>query len=247
VRDQLSQRIKDTIIAQPENKGTGPGIFLPLIFLHGSYPEATVVIFPTDHYILGEEVFMNHIKSAGKKVEQNPFQWILLVSLPSKPEPEFGYILPNQDEIPKNAPTIKKVWRFIEKPGVSRARGLIKLGAFWNTFIMVFKTSTFLNGVASVKPDLFNAFLQIRWAIGTIKGKKVIHEVYGGLESVDFSKSLLEEIPCQTSICLSVLPITGVFWNDLGSEERPTKIIRKKGSNWKPANADNPQNSFWEG
>ena len=49
---------------QPANKETGPGILLPLMFIYKRCPHAIVAVFPSDHFVLEEDRFMNHVKLA---------------------------------------------------------------------------------------------------------------------------------------------------------------------------------------
>jgi mannose-1-phosphate guanylyltransferase len=55
VKRQISQRRQRTVIVQPENKETAPGLLLPLMHVSKRYPNSTVVIFTSDHFVLEEE------------------------------------------------------------------------------------------------------------------------------------------------------------------------------------------------
>ena len=46
---QIGGRPPDTVIVQPENKDTAPGVLLPLIYLYKRFPNASVALFPSDH------------------------------------------------------------------------------------------------------------------------------------------------------------------------------------------------------
>ncbi len=231
VKEQLFDREKETVVIQPENKGTGPGILLSTLLLENRYPESIVVIFPTDHFILEDEVFLDYVDQAFKMVEKNASKWILLGSEPFGPEPEYGYILPTKSSVREKISTAKKVWKFVEKPGIMEAQRLIECGALWNTFIMVFKTKTLLNFVSYINPNLFSLFLKIKKAMGTAREKEVLKEVYQCIGTLDFSRVFLEKIPFQNSISLFVLPMVGVFWSDLGSQDRLMKVLKERGFN----------------
>ena len=71
VRWQLASRPRGTVVVQPENKETGPGILLPLMNVYKRLPNSTVVIFPSDHFILEEKHFMDQLELACQAVEQN--------------------------------------------------------------------------------------------------------------------------------------------------------------------------------
>src|SRR3989338_8031683 len=51
---QLASRSRGTVIVQPENKETAPGLLLPMMHLHARYPDAIVAVFPADHFIVEE-------------------------------------------------------------------------------------------------------------------------------------------------------------------------------------------------
>jgi mannose-1-phosphate guanylyltransferase len=55
VKQQLCDRPSETIIVQPCNRETAPGILLPLLHVYQRDPQAIVAILPSDHFILEEE------------------------------------------------------------------------------------------------------------------------------------------------------------------------------------------------
>ena len=60
------------MILQPKNCDTLPGAFLPLTHVHARDPEATVVIYPSDHFIYPEEVFLEATARAVQVAEDLP-------------------------------------------------------------------------------------------------------------------------------------------------------------------------------
>lgn len=99
-RQQLSLLPRESVIVQPMNRGTWPGIMLPLARIYQHYPEATVVMFPSDHFILQEDVFLAHVVIAIHRVEEQPERMVLLGSPPDNPDPDFGYIIPRMPRRP---------------------------------------------------------------------------------------------------------------------------------------------------
>jgi mannose-1-phosphate guanylyltransferase len=45
VKRQLSSRPQGTVVVQPQNRETGPGVLLPLIYLSKRYPESNVAVW----------------------------------------------------------------------------------------------------------------------------------------------------------------------------------------------------------
>jgi len=225
---QLAARAERTVIAQPENKETAAGILLPLVHIYKRHPEATVAVFPSDHFIYEEDLFMSHVSIAFHAVERNPSLFVLLGLEPSEAEPEYGYILPNGAAEAKPAGfTIQRVSRFIEKPTVDTARALIAGGALWNTMVMVFKVKNLLDIVEKMNPELYAAFQEILAAIGTADEKNRTREVYRQLKTENFSTGILQKLPTSYPACLSVISVGGVLWSDWGLPRAIENVLKK--------------------
>src|SRR5574340_907679 len=53
-REQLRTVPTNNIVVQPSNRDTGPGLLLALLAVARRAPDATVAVFPSDHYV-GED------------------------------------------------------------------------------------------------------------------------------------------------------------------------------------------------
>lgn len=225
---QLAGRLEETIIKQPENKDTGPGVLLPLMHVYKRQPEATVAVFPSDHFVLEGDLFMKHVSLAFHAVERNPSLFVLLGIEPSEPEPEYGYILPKGDrEESSSGLTIRRVRRFVEKPDSIAARELILNGGLWNTMVMVFRVKTLLDIVRDVDRELYASFEEIRKAIGTRDETSRVKEIYRRLKPSNFSKGIIEPLPARHPSCLSTLAVRGVLWSDWGLPRSIERVLRK--------------------
>jgi mannose-1-phosphate guanylyltransferase len=227
VRQQLAGRAAATVIEQPENKETAAGILLPLIHVYKRYREATVAIFPSDHFVFEEELFMSHVAVAFQAVEENPSLMVLLGIEPSECEPEYGYILPNGAGDQPNSLTLQRVGSFIEKPSPEAAREMMAKGALWNTMVMVFKVKNLLAIVEKMTPDLYGAFQEILRAIGTRDEKSRVRKIYRNLDMENFSKGILQKLPMVQPASLSVLAVRGVLWSDWGLPRSIEAVLRK--------------------
>jgi mannose-1-phosphate guanylyltransferase len=224
---QLARRRSETIVVQPSNKETGPGILLPLAFIYKRLPEAIVALFPSDHFILQEERFMSYVTLAIQAVKHDPTQIILLAIEPHKPEPEYGYILPCENSGSAYRFGTRPVSGFVEKPRPELAVELVMAGALWNTMTMVFKLRTLWELVQRVHPALYANFHRILEAIGTAEEQRTVNDVYDGLQPVNFSKEITEKIADRHPKSIAVLPVRDVFWSDLGSRERVLQVVRR--------------------
>ncbi|HEY3302717.1 MAG TPA: sugar phosphate nucleotidyltransferase [Candidatus Binatia bacterium] len=227
VRRQLSAREYRNVIVQPENKETAPGLLLPLAHVYARHPNATVVVFPSDHFIVEEELFMAHVDLACRLVERCPDFLVLLGIKPDSPETDYGYILPGSELKPLAPLAVRPVLGFHEKPDLDGARELLAAGGLWNTMVMVCRAKTLIELVRSVSPRLHSFFQRIRRAIGTSSEREAVAKTYRSIESVNFSTGLLEVFARKHASRLLVLPVRGVTWSDWGSEPRLLGALKK--------------------
>jgi mannose-1-phosphate guanylyltransferase len=122
----------ENVIVQPENKGTAPGLLLPLLHIVRREPSATVVVLPSDHFVREEAVLARGLRQAARLARVDPQHVYLLGLVPDEIDPELGYILPDE----RAAMAATAVRQFIEKPSVGVARDLVQDGALWNVFIL---------------------------------------------------------------------------------------------------------------
>lgn len=222
VRRQIKNRHRHTVILQPINRETGPGLLLPLMHLIKYYPNSTVAIFPSDHFVLQESLFMTYVRQAFEEVEQFPTKIVFLGVKPSAPEQEYGYILPEGPELDSQIPGVKA---FVEKPAPRIAAQIMSLGGLWNTMVMVFKPEVLLHLVSLSAPELFFSFQQIFLSLGTGREALTIEKVYRQMPPLNFSKDLIEGLDLYSRNQLSVVPMEDVLWSDWGSEDRIVEVL----------------------
>jgi mannose-1-phosphate guanylyltransferase len=227
---QLAYRTPGTVIVQPENKDTGLGILLPLTYLHKRCPDATVAVFPSDHFILEEDRFIDHVRLAAYAVDHNPSQIVLLAVEAQRAEPDYGYVVFADESGQIDLYGCRKVAHFVEKPGAADARVLVAGGALWNTMIMVFRVETLLHHIQTLFPDVARQFRSFAPRIGTVAEKDNVRQIYRDLSSLNFSKDILEKIAVHAPRAVIVLPVLQVSWSDWGTCDRLSKTLRQLGA-----------------
>ena len=230
VRRQIASRPRECIIIQPQNKDTGAGILLPLMHLHKRDPTAIVTVFPSDHFILEEDLFMRHVERAFRIVESDGARIVLLGTEPNEPDPEYGYILYGGRIDNSDLDGGRTVEMFVEKPSADAAKMIIRKGALWNTLVFVVTCKTLLQAIKRATPELYRSFEPIQDAIGTPDEQRVIERVYQKLPSLNFSKGVLETLSYENRQNLRVLPVRGVTWKDWGTSDRLSKTLRQLGA-----------------
>jgi len=230
VRRQIASRPRECIIIQPQNKDTGAGILLPLMHLHKRDPTAIVTVFPSDHFILEEDLFMRHVERAFRIVESDGARIVLLGTEPNEPDPEYGYILYGGRIDNPDLDGGRTVEMFVEKPSADAAKTIMRKGALWNTLVLVVTCKTLLQAIKRATPELYRSFEPIQDAIGTPDEQRAIERVYQKLPSLNFSKGVLETLSYENRQNLRVLPVRGVTWKDWGTSDRLSKTLCQLGA-----------------
>src|SRR5712692_1537985 len=210
VSQQLAHWPVDNIIYQPANRDTAPGILLPLAHVSHRDPFATVAIFPSDHFILQEEQFMAAVGRAVAEAQRFPREMILLGMSPDRVEEGYGWLEPGITEAGRETRAVQRFW---EKPSPVCVQALLVRGALWNTFVGVAWAPTLWEMVRQEAPDLYQAFTEIRQALGKSDAPLVTERVYETLCTVNFSSGVCEPL----APWLRVLPVPEVGWSDWGS------------------------------
>ena len=221
--EERRKGIPGTVLVQPANRETAPGLFLPLLWIARRDPEATVVVFPADHFIWEESRFLVHVCEAIRAVGRSPNRLTLLGVEAAGPERSYGWIIPSQRLDEGMGAELYTVERFWEKPDRQAARQLYARGALWNTLVIVGRLATVLDLGARTVPAAFEPLYAVAHCLGTPDEADALAKAYGHCPSTNLSRALLTE--CARS--LLVLAARGVFWNDWGDPERIVRTLRQ--------------------
>jgi mannose-1-phosphate guanylyltransferase len=216
--DELHDRPPTTVVIQPYNRETGPGILLSLLHVHHHDPEAVVALFPSDHFILQEERYRSFVSRAFDVVAEDPHRIVMLGVVPTSLQYGYGWI---EAGGPISAEGVCSVKRFWEKPNVHLTQYLHDKGCLWNTMTIVGTTENFLCLMKEHMSEVYEPSQRIIRSLGTTFESDVTEDVFATLPSVNFSRGFLEKIPDR----LSVLQMQGVYWNDWGDEHRISSDI----------------------
>jgi len=212
------------MVIQPENRGTAPAVLYSLLRLASVSSQASVALFPSDHYVDDGAKFMRHAEMAFEAVEARPELTVLLGITPDNPETGYGWIEPGR-RIEIEKARIFSVRRFWEKPLRTMAEELLIHGCMWNSFVMVARISTLLGLMTVAMPSLYARFGRIRPRIGSSSEEQAVRAIYAGLPTANFSEEVLAKFPMN----LGVLPVCGVQWSDLGEPQRVMKALTRMG------------------
>lgn len=219
---QLADRPAGSVIHQPLNLETAPGTLLPLAHVLRADPEAVVCLFPADHFVLEERLFMARVRVAEAAVQRRLWEFVVLGVRPQGPDCDYGWI-----EVDRSSQHLGScllpVQAFHEKPSESAARSLYRAGHLWSTMVIVARAASLWDLITSTQPALRAPFERIRAAVGTPAEQQQVGNAYLGLPRISLSKGVLERVPSR----LGVLAVDGVNWSDWGREERVMETLRR--------------------
>lgn len=213
------------MLVQPEDRGTAAGVLFAAHRIRWWDPEATVVVCPSDHFILEESAFMDHVADVAAVVSRHPDWMVLLGARPTEPETEYGWIEPGEPLPWSTGRALRRVRGFWEKPSAEMARACLAGGCLWNTFVFVAKVSTLVDAGRRFLPDLHDLLAWIAPFADTTDEAWAIEQAYALASSANFSRSILE--CCPSSLAVSRLP--DLTWCDWGTPERVLRSLRQVG------------------
>ncbi|HNY01016.1 MAG TPA: mannose-1-phosphate guanylyltransferase [Bacteroidales bacterium] len=222
VQKQIPEITARQILLEPARRNTAPCIAYANHCILARDPEARIVVAPSDHIILKEDIFLKNIETALKAAGEN--DWLLTLGIrPSRPDTGYGYIqyLDSKKHVYPAEEHIKKVKTFTEKPNLELAKTFLECGDFlWNSGIFIWSLKSILAAFEKHLPDVEKLFRQGEGKYGTRDEKAFIGETYTVCTSISIDYGVMENAD-------NVYVLAADFgWSDLGTwgslyENRP--------------------------
>ncbi|NLU94419.1 mannose-1-phosphate guanylyltransferase [Chitinophaga sp. Ak27] len=233
VKQQLADITENNILCEPSRNNTAPCIAYAAFKLAAKDPNANMVVSPSDHFILYEDVFIEKIKLTLKRAEEEPVLLTLGIT-PTRPDTGYGYI--NFDKAGKDG--IHKVNRFTEKPPLEKAKEFVASGDFvWNGGIFIWNVQSALNAFQQFAPEIYALFEKGKSSYNTSREQNFIDEYYPQSPNISIDYAIMEKAD-------NVFTVPANFgWSDLGTWASLYEVTEKKEAN----NAISAQNIQLEG
>jgi mannose-1-phosphate guanylyltransferase len=225
VRAQFSPAVDGKLIVQPANRDTAAGIYLALTYVRAQDPQATVVLYPSDHFVYPEERFIEVVRSATQAAKRLKDSLFLLGVTPNRMEQEFGWIHPGPDLGWIGEHKIRATEAFLEKPSLEKCGTAMASGALWNTLILSARVETLWEMGWQCFPEMMPLFERYGKAIGTSEEENVLESIYEVMPTRNFSSHLLERV----SQRVAVMELSDVLWSDWGKPERILETLQQIG------------------
>ena len=218
-----------TLIFQPRNCDTAPGVFLPLTYVRAWDPQSVVVLLPSDHFISPGDRFVAAVRRAVRAVEFLSDRMILMGVRPSHLELDYGWMSVGGVLGWSGGTSIRGIQSFVEKPEAVEGKRMMSEGALWNTLVLVTKVETLWKSGWLCFPDMMERFERLLRQIGTPAEGSTLQAIYQDMPTQNFSRHVLQPLANQ----LGVMELNDVTWSDWGRPERIVETLRSMGK--KPA------------
>ena len=207
VKQQLPELSDSQILGEPSRNNTGPCIAYTAFKLAGLNPDANMVVAPSDHIVLKEDVFRQKISQALHFAAGNN-ALVTLGITPSRPDTGYGYI---QFDAAAE-PGIYKVARFTEKPKLTDAQDFVASGQYvWNAGIFIWNVKNVLRAFENYSPEIFHILGKGKSVYNTPGEQAFIDQNYPGTPNISVDFAIMEKAS-------NVYTIPADFgWSDLGT------------------------------
>ncbi len=224
VRALLPDFPSANIVAEPAKRDTAAAVALGAGWVAARDHMATMVVLPADHVIKDTAAFQSTVATAAVAAQETG----ALVTIGLKPTwacPGFGYIEQGApvrlQSVGKDAPEIRRVLRFREKPNAELAESFLRKGNFrWNAGMFVWAVPTVLSEFNRHASELAHFIAQC-----SMPGRfeQALGEKFAALPKISFDYAIMEKAD-------RVLVVEATFdWDDVGSWQAVASYFRNDG------------------
>jgi mannose-1-phosphate guanylyltransferase len=207
ILDQLQGISADQLICEPSRNNTAPCIAYASFKLAELNPDANLIIAPSDHFILFEDVFVERLRFALAYTQKHEVLVTLGIS-PIRPDTGYGYI--QYGEEIENG--IYKVARFKEKPTLQKAQEYLADGNYlWNAGIFIWKASAIISALKKYTPVIHDLFESGKAHYNTPDERAFIDKNYASSPNISIDYAIMEQADN-----IYTIPVN-FGWSDLGT------------------------------
>lgn len=222
IKEQVPQMTNDQILLEPVGRNTAPCIAYAVYKIKQKDPEAVVVVAPSDHLIMHENVFVDCVESAMNFASDKD----VLVTLgikPNRPDTGYGYIQMNEDHVDGE---FYKVKTFTEKPNIELAQQFLESGEFlWNAGIFIMSVQSITDAFEKFLPDVASCFKNSENIYYSEAENIFIRKAYEVSPTISIDYGVMEK-----ASNVFVLP-TDFGWSDIGTWNSLFEYVDKDTNN----------------
>ena len=198
----------EAIVLEPAARDTAAAVAVAAHLVARSGPADLLLVLPSDHLVADPAAF-RHSVLAGRPAAESG-RLVAFGIPPTRPETGFGYIA-RGDAVP-NAPGVRSIDRFLEKPDVATAERLVADGYLWNAGLFLFRADEVLKEYERLAPEVSRAALAaLNAATADLDFLRLGQAEFASAPAISIDRAIME----RTNLA-AVVPLE-CGWNDLGS------------------------------
>lgn len=206
-QEHIPELPEANILCEPSRNNTAPCVAYTALHIQARQPDAMFLMAPSDHVILKEEVFLNHVSEAFSYIKQHE-AIVTLGIKPTRPDTGYGYIEVEH----AGQEGINSVLQFKEKPDKITAQRYLGLGNYlWNAGIFVWKVKDILASFRQNTPEIIDVLSDDVTKFGTREEQDYINKVYPDTPNISVDYAILEKADNVYTIPVDI------GWSDLGT------------------------------
>jgi len=211
VMEQLPMLHESQILLEPLRRNTAPCIAYATYKILSIAKDANIVVSPSDHLILKEDLFLNEIDK-GLQFANEKEVLLTLGIQPSRPETGYGYIQVNEKMAFNNFDNLYRVKTFTEKPDRAMAQVFMDTGEFyWNSGIFVWSAVAIRKAFEKYLPEVNALFDNGKKLLNGPDESHFINKTYSECPNISIDYGIMEKAD-------NVYVLTADFgWSDLGT------------------------------
>lgn len=211
VLEQLPELKEEQILLEPLRRNTAPCVAYASYKIRIKYPNANLIVAPSDHLILKEEEFVRQIKNGLEFVQENNALLTLGIQ-PNRPETAYGYIQVKRKIDFNELDNLYKVKTFTEKPDLQMAEIFVESGEFfWNSGIFIWSLPAIIEALNTHLPNVTALFDKGEKLFNTSNEVHFIKKTYSECQAISIDYGIMEKAK-------NVFVLTADFgWSDMGS------------------------------
>lgn len=222
VKTQIPGIPECNILAEPEARNTAPCIAYACWKIGMKYPDANIVVTPSDALVINTAEFDRIIKAALDFTATG--NNIVTVGIkPTRPETGYGYICSGKTV---EGTEIMKVDAFKEKPNLETACRYLEEGNYlWNAGIFVWNIDTIMKEIRKHTPDLADKMDRMAVDFYTERENDTVKKLFPTCEKISIDYAVMEKAK-------DIFTIPADFgWSDLGTWGSLHTLLTHDGQN----------------
>ena len=190
VRSQLPELKDENLLLEPYNRNTAPCVTYATYTVLKRDPDAVTVVTPADLIINNHKAF-NETLSSALAYAAGTDALITLGVVPTRPDPNFGYIQMAGKPEPGSPVKVKT---FTEKPDMELAKVFIDTGEFlWNSGIFAWRASVIKDELEKYVPEITNLWEGWQNNLGTDTEKEFLERIYTDMPRISIDYAVMEK------------------------------------------------------